>query len=142
MISIEPMTASHLEDVRVLSIQLGYEVEAKEFKNRFHLLERNQDHAQFVAVDDGRAIGWIHLSLIYALIEDLRTEIKAFVIDEKYRGRRVGRLMIDYTKEWSKSRGAKKIFLRTNIIREDAHRFYEREKFKKMKTSHIYERAL
>lgn len=142
MISIEPMNSSHLEDVRGFAQQLGYEVSESDFKNRFENLQFQNDHAQFVAVDEGRAIGWIHLSLIYALIEDLRTEIKAFVIDEKYRNRRIGRLMISYSREWSKSKGAKKIFLRTNIIREDAHRFYEREKFQRKKTSHIYELVL
>ena len=91
MISIESMTAQDVEAVCTLSKQLGYILLRDEFQTRFEKLRQTPDHELLVAKKDHQIVGWIHLSLISSLIEDFRTEIKALVVDEKYRGQNIGK---------------------------------------------------
>lgn len=138
MIIIE-MKKGHLPDVHRLAVQLGYTSDFLEFQKRFLAIINRPEHGLFVSLDKSNITGWIHLALIQNLLKNSRVEIKALIVDEQYRGRGIGKKLIEEAKDWCKKKEQTTIFLRSNISRVDAHRFYEREGFAKTKTSHIYE---
>jgi len=60
------------------------------------------------------------------------------VVNEAYRGKGIGEKLLAGIEDWAKERGIQAVFLRSNIVREEAHRFYEKVGYKNTKTSKIF----
>ena len=133
------MQPSHLIKVTELTNQLGYPSTLKSIQNRFIKMKKLKNRGLFVAVHNNQAVGWIDLDIIHSVLHDPRGEIRALVVDSDYRGRGIGKSLIKFTMKWARTKKVKSIFLRTNIKRKGAHRFYEREHFIRTKTSYKYE---
>jgi GNAT superfamily N-acetyltransferase len=56
---------------------------------------------------------------------DPRAEVGGLVVDERFRGSGVGRLLMQQAEDWAREKGYREVVLRSNVIREHAHRFYE-----------------
>lgn len=56
-------------------------------------------------------------------------EIIGLVVDENYRSFGIGNMLIDYARNWTQAKGIKKLRVRTNIVRQRTHAFYERNGF-------------
>lgn len=132
------MNRNDLLLVGAMSDQLGYVVETHELLERFEALYSLENHALFVSDDDGIK-GWIHLEVVFDLIEEKKVEVKALVIDENARSKGHGSELLQTAREWAKTYGVSTIYLSCNILRERAHAFYLREGFTKIKTSHFFE---
>ena len=65
-------------------------------------------------------------------------EINGLVIDEKYRGKGVGKLLIEKVKQWAKEKGNDTLSLHCNVKRTGAHLFYEHLGFKEIKQQKNY----
>lgn len=52
--------------------------------------------------------------------------IENIVVDEAYRGKGIGRAMLEYSCNYAKARNCYKLSLTSNAKREDAHEFYRR----------------
>lgn len=135
---VRPMIRNDLPLVGAMSDQLGYTVETDELSERFDVLSTLKNHALFVCDDDGIK-GWIHLEVVFDLIEEKKVEVKALVIDENSRSKGHGSELLKTAREWAKTYGVSTIYLSCNILRERAHAFYQREGFSKVKTSHFFE---
>lgn len=133
---VKPMELKDLPSVTRLCAELGYPVSPDEIKVRFLELQALPHHALLV-VGDGQ--GWIHLEIVFDLIEAKKVEIKALVVDEKLRGQGLGKKLLQASREWAGKNGLDTIYLSCNIIRDRAHAFYLREGFIKNKTSHFFE---
>jgi len=73
------------------------------------------------------------------LIEKRKVEIKALVVSEKDRNSGIGHELVKSSVEWARLFGLHTIYLNCNILRNRAHCFYEKEGFKKVKTSNFFE---
>jgi GNAT superfamily N-acetyltransferase len=135
---VRPMNRNDLEAVGAMSDQLGYPVDSADLNVRFEELSKLPNHALMVC-EDSTVKGWIHLEAVFDLIEEQKVEIKALVVDESSRGRGTGSHLVKAACEWAKTYGVSTIYLSCNIIRDRAHKFYEREGFIKVKTSHFFE---
>ncbi len=137
--TVESMQVQHLESVLLLSAELGYPGTREDLINRFEIIRGLKNHALFVSSSDRGTNGFIHLEAVDDLIEERKVEIKALVVNENERSHGIGHELIKSSVEWAKLFGVHTLYLNCNILRNRTHSFYEREGFKKVKTSHFFE---
>jgi GNAT superfamily N-acetyltransferase len=126
-----------------LTAQLGYAVPVEEIERRIRAIEADQNHAVAVAcAPDGSVLGWMDLGLTFHLQTGTYCEIGGLVVAESARSNGIGRELVAYAEKWGASKGVKKVLVRSNIKRSDAHRFYLRENYDMVKTSAVFEKKL
>jgi GNAT superfamily N-acetyltransferase len=64
------------------------------------------------------------------------------VVDESVRSRGIGARLLERGEAWAQERGCRTMLVGTRITRERAHRFYERQGYDLLKTSHFFEKPL
>jgi len=87
-------------------------------------------------------IGWLHASVTPLLEVPLRAEVNGLVVDEKQRSAGTGAQLLDAAERWARSRGCKSMSVRSNVIRERAHGFYERQGYEQYKTQKAFRKIL
>ena len=65
-------------------------------------------------------------------------EVGGLAVDPHHRGDGVGRGPLETAERWAGTNGLIVIRLRSNIVRSNAHRFYERRSYSVEKTSHTF----
>jgi len=140
---IRPMTAADAPLVADLTTQLGYPTSVGETTERLAALhERPTEHAALVADEDGRALGWIHVALVTSLESGLKANLGGLVVDEGHRSSGLGAELLAAAEAWAREHGAQVMLVRSRVARERAHRFYERQGYDVVKTSHVFEKRL
>ena len=135
---IQPMSEEHLDICHSLNFQLGYQATLEEFVQRYHLISSRTDHFLCVALIADQVIGWMHLEEKLMLESDNVVQISAIVVDERMRRCGVGQRLLIRAEEWAKGRGYKRIFLSSNVLRVEAHIFYERLGYVSKKQSKMF----
>lgn len=131
------------EAVARLAGELGYPAKAAEVRKRLEGLASHPGHGLFVAVDGrGAIVGWIQLAEERSLLSDPHAEITGLVVDAIYRGVGVGQLLVERGENWARERGLTAMGVRSNILRERAHRFYLRLGYHVTKSQTIFRKAL
>jgi len=133
---------SDLPAVRVLLGQLGYQVELAELADRLDRVGSFADHYLAVAEVDGRVAGLLHVFERPALEKPCEAIVQALVVEEAYRGKGVGRILMRHAETWARRRGLVSIALHTRIDRDDAHAFYVRIGYDSATTSHQMRKQL
>lgn len=142
-IEITPMKPEDAPAVAELTSQLGYPATYSEIQQRFDRIQFEAGHALLVArTSSGTPCGWIHLRPELSLETGSKLEVAALVIDEKLRGLGIGAKLMSAGENWAQKNGSRIVHLRSNVIRSDAHRFYERLGYQLKKTSHLFEKEL
>lgn len=127
------------EAVRFLSHQLGYPLPFEQILQNITAIMASNDHNAFVAVHADKVIGWIGVAQAI-MIESLPyCEINGLVIDKDYRGRGIGKILIEKAKQWAREKGNDTLRLRCNVKRKEAHLFYYRLGFKETKEQKVLE---
>jgi GNAT superfamily N-acetyltransferase len=140
---IREMTIADLPSVAVLAEQLGYTASLDQFKKRFKRISEDITHQLLVAcADSGRVIGWIHFYESIPLEAEHSIQISALVVDETLRKTGVGKALMTRAEAWAHCRNVPLVSLRSQTRREDAHAFYERLGYKKVKTSFKFQKKL
>jgi GNAT superfamily N-acetyltransferase len=126
-----------------LAGQLGYPSSAHEIARRLAGLNASGEHVVFVAqLADGTIAGWIG-AFVYRCVEaDARVEVSGLVVDERFRSQAVGRSLLERAEEWAREKGLSAATLRSNVIRERAHAFYERQGYEHTKTQKSFRKKL
>lgn len=135
--SASPKDAPALAD---LTTQLGYPVTTDEMGERLAAVLA-ADGALLLAEGGDRVVGWVHVRIV-PLLTGSHAEIDGLVVDEAHRGRRIGAALLREAEEWAVERGASRMVVRSNVVREQAHRFYERLGYERFKTSYNLEKRL
>ncbi len=126
-----------------LANQLGYDVTIDEFIERLKIIAEFSEHSLFVAELNSTVCGWIHIYLeAPTLLSGAKAEIASFVVDENHRSQGVGKSLLQAAEEWSKEQKISVIRLRTNVKRELALKFYQREGYLLSKTSNLLTKQL
>jgi GNAT superfamily N-acetyltransferase len=76
------------------------------------------------------------------LVDEVTVELAALVVDEKHRGVGCGKVLLKASEEWALEQGIDSLSLRSNIIRESAHSFYESLGYARVKTSYAFRKNL
>lgn len=127
------------EAVNALSTQLGYAMPIEQSLANIKSVMATRGHTAFVAIHENKIIGWIGVAEAIQIESAPFCEIRGLVVDEKYRGYGVGKLLIERVKQWAKQTGNHTLRLRTNMIRTAAHSFYRHIGFKEVKEQKVFE---
>jgi len=141
-VSIRRLTVEDAEAAAELSGQLGYSCSAKDLRDRIDELSRAADRVAFAAVVAGQIVGWIDAAMERHLQSPASAVIGGLVVREDTRGLGVGKLLCLEVEEWARSKSVPLVRVRSQIKREDAHRFYLRDGYRKVKTSFVFEKPV
>ena len=86
--------------------------------------------------------GFLNAFVMRTIDSDVRVEIAALVVDDAQRSRGVGALLIEQVEAWGREHGCKTIGLRSNVILDRAHKFYERLGYVHYKTQKSFRKTL
>jgi GNAT superfamily N-acetyltransferase len=141
---IRTATIADAAEIARLSAQLGYPAPAGVFAARLQRLLDSPLHAVLVAASaaDHRLAGFIALEQRLTLELGERVEIVGLVVDAAARRGGIGRLLVTAAEGWTGDRGLDEVFLRSNVVRPEAHPFYEGLGYIRTKTQHAYRKRL
>jgi GNAT superfamily N-acetyltransferase len=126
-----------------LSGQLGYPSTEAQIRERLRRIKPASDHAVLV-VEASKAgvIGWLHVSRQPLVEMEIRGEVNTLVVAEGQRSLGAGARLLAAAEEWARKRGCKGMSVRSNVIRERAHKFYERNGYEHYKTQKSFRKPL
>jgi GNAT superfamily N-acetyltransferase len=126
-----------------LAGELGYPATAAQLRQRFLAIKPVSGHAVFVAesMKDG-VVGWLHVSRQPLLEVEIRAEVNGLVVAEGHRSLGAGALLLAAAEDWARKHGCKSMSVRSNVIRERAHKFYERNGYEHYKTQKSFRKPL
>jgi GNAT superfamily N-acetyltransferase len=126
-----------------LAGQLGYPSTPQEIAQRLQGIKRSAEAAVFVAeLETGEIAGWIAIFVYRTLEADARAEVSGLVVAECFRSQRVGERLLARAEEWARENGCQAIGLRSNVVRDRAHAFYERHGYVHVKTQKAFRKQL
>ena len=137
--TIRPLDSTDAEAVAALLPDLGYQATAAQTARRLAALREWPDQDAFVAVADGAIVGLCHVQGVRMLVSDGYVEIQALVVSAACQGQGLGRKLVAHACEWAFAHGYERVRLRSNVVREAAHAFYEHLGFEKAKASYAFE---
>ncbi|HEU5441557.1 MAG TPA: GNAT family N-acetyltransferase [Ktedonobacterales bacterium] len=142
-VRVRPMARGDLPAVTALCTQLGYPETEEAITHRFELLLASPHDTLLVAQDgEERVVGWIHLAGRVLLEAEPFAQVAGIVVDERVRGKSVGRALMAAAEAWADERGYDEVRLWSNIVRERAHRFYEGLGYEHVKTSKVFRKTV
>ena len=135
---------SDAQRIAQLSGELGYPATSEQITARLRQLTPASKHAVFVAesTDAARVVGWIHVSVSHLLESDARAEVNGLVVAEGRRSAGAGAKLLEAAEAWARKRGCRGMNVRSNVIRERAHKFYERQGYEHYKTQKAFRKPL
>jgi len=126
-----------------LAGELGYPAKPEEIARRIEGMKGSSEHAAFVAqLSGGEIAGWIGVFVYRAVEIDARAEVSALVVDARFRSQQVGLQLLERAEQWAREKGCHATGLRSNVIRDRAHAFYERNGYKHHKTQKSFRKNL
>jgi GNAT superfamily N-acetyltransferase len=141
--SLAGPTPDDLPALAAMSGELGYPVSLHAFEERLLAVIADPDQAVFVARDNrGQAIGWIHAAEQLLLEVGARCEILGLIVAGGHRRSGIGARLLRDVEAWARARGLDEVSVRSNVVREASHPFYEKHGYRRVKTQHAYRKAL
>ena len=142
MIVCREFEDKYAERVSRLLSQLGYSVNSDELPNRIENIRENGKGTVFLALEEEKVVGCIHTMVVSRLAEGTCGEVVSLVVDESARGKGIGKLLLDESISWLKTRGQTKVRIRCNTIREEAHKFYLHLGYTEKKSQKVFEKNI
>jgi GNAT superfamily N-acetyltransferase len=133
------MRLEDLPRVCELNVELGYVGSIDEMRARFDAIARRPEQGTFVAEVDGGAAGWLHAQAQHTLETGSYVEIVGLVVAAEARRHGIGRSLVHRAQGWTRELGYERLLVRTNVLREGAHEFYDALGFRRKKTQHVRE---
>jgi GNAT superfamily N-acetyltransferase len=134
--------ASDVAQLASLAGELGYPTTSSEIRVRLRRVKPAANNAIFVAESGGEVIGWTHVSVSYLLEVPLRAEINGLVVGESSRSLGTGARLLEAAEDWARAKKCEGMSVRSNVIRDRAHAFYERNGYEHYKTQKAFRKPL
>jgi GNAT superfamily N-acetyltransferase len=129
--------------IALLTGQLGYPATTAQIRERLRGIQPVSQNAVFVAeATNYGVIGWLHVSKEPLLESEMRAEVNGLVVAEGQRSLGAGARLLAAAEEWARKHGCKGMSVRSNVIRERAHQFYERNGYEHFKTQKSFRKPL
>jgi len=142
-ISIRPATGDDAVALADLSTQLGYPAVPDTLSQRLARVRDENVGEVFVAADaHGRVVGWTHVVPRLHLEESPFAELAGLVVSDGARGAGVGAALLSAAEQWARQHGFAHFRVRSNVVRERAHRFYLREGYVERKRQVVFDKTL
>jgi GNAT superfamily N-acetyltransferase len=136
---IRPATLGDVAELVDLNDQLGYPTRELELSERLAPILDSREDAVLVALGEReQLIGWIHVAIERGLEASHVAGLRGLVVDEAHRSGGVGRALLRAAESWARAHGCTVVTVRSRVARERAHRFYQREGYARVKTSHVF----
>ena len=130
------------EQIARLCTQLGYPATEGQIKLRLARLLVENDHALYVAQrPDGPVLGWVHVYRCHLVHTNPEAQIGGLVVDEAVRRSGAGQGLMQAAEGWAREQQCWAMYLRSNLTRKDAHRFYEKMGYE-IVTSSVFRKRL
>jgi GNAT superfamily N-acetyltransferase len=141
--SIRVASLADAQQLASLAGQLGYPSTAGEVAARLREILGDPNHAVFVAeIKDSQIAGYVEAFPLRTIASNPRVEIGGLVVDESLRSQGAGRELMARVEDWARTKGYKEARLRSNIIRDGAHLFYENLGYRVNKTQKSFLKML
>ena len=129
--------------IAVLTGQLGYPATTAQIRERLRRIQPVSQNAVFVA-DAAKygVIGWLHVSKEPLLESEMRAEVNGLVVGEGQRSLGAGAQLLAAAEDWARKHDCESMSVRSNVIRERAHKFYERNGYEHYKTQKSFRKPL
>lgn len=126
--------------VAALSTQLGYPVDADAIARRLRAIAMHDDGGVLLVAesDDGGVAGLARALVQHFVVDEPFVELAALVVDDAVRGEGVGAALLAAVEAWTRDRGFASVHVRSNVIRERAHRFYLRQGYVEWKRQAVF----
>ena len=99
-----------------------------EFEKIFGILLKLPEHFLLIGEIDSRAAAFLHLRVEWQLHHAAKiAEVLEFDVAQSYRCRQLGGQFFAYAKKLAQDNGCLQLELSSNMLREKAHGFYERQ---------------
>ena len=134
--------AGDAERLAELAGQLGYATTPEEVGRRIARYTGLEEERVIVAVEGGRVVGWTSAAVADHFYLARYVEISGLVVDAESRGKGIGALLIAEVERWAAEKRVGMVRLRANVVRTDAHRFYEKRGFSRTKTQFTFEKPV
>lgn len=126
-----------------LSGELGYPTTAAEMTKRMRRLKPASQNALFVAESKvAGVVGWTHVSVTHLVEVGTRAELNGLVVSEGHRSFGAGSRLLEAAEDWARKQGCPGMSVRSNVIRDRAHKFYVRQGYEHYKTQKAFRKAL
>jgi GNAT superfamily N-acetyltransferase len=123
--------------------ELGYPAADRDIGPRLEALLREPRHAVLVTEREGEGVvGFIHVYTDTWLVLGATAEIGGLIVAAGCRCSGVGARLLEAAERWAAVKGCRRLLIRTNAVRERAHRFYERQGYALLKSQRVYQRDL
>jgi N-acetylglutamate synthase-like GNAT family acetyltransferase len=123
--------------------QLGYEATVVEIQQRLNKIQSNENHVMYVAtLETDKVVGWIHSHLCDLVIMPTQALILGLVVDENYRCCGIGKKLLAGVEQWANKNNCDAVMVRSNVIRQKAHKFYQKNGYKNIKQSLVFYKKL
>ena len=140
-VSIRDAMPADAERIVALALQLGYETSLAHVEAVLH--SAAGDRAILVAVvPRAGVVGWTFVAREENVIAARRAEIHGLVVEDEFRGHRIGEMLVEAAEEWARKQGCATLRLLSNVVRERAHTFYARLGYDVLKTEYVFQKTL
>jgi GNAT superfamily N-acetyltransferase len=136
---IRKATIADAAAIAMLSAQLGYKISTEKTEKQIAAINSSDNDIAYVAVDDNKITGWIHVFHTLRLECASYCEIGGLVVDEHYRNKGTGKMLIEHVKHWCRDKNCELLKVRSNVKRKEAHIFYEHSGFAEIKQQKVFE---
>ncbi len=139
---IRSATKDDCAEITRLTGELGYPSSEDKVKEILTMVLNHDDHRLLVAVSENKLVAYIHLVCSVRIGSDPFIEVAAFVVHGDFRKKGIGKNMINEAEIWANQKNYKFIRIRSNIIREEAYKFFLQLGFTNLKTQEVFLKQL
>lgn len=139
---VRQATIQDTAQLAALSTQLGYSPSEPETRSRLSQLLELPTHLILVAEEGQQLAGWASAEYRISMETGPRVEITGLVVDASARRIGIGSMLVEQVEHWAVGRNCPVLLVRSNVVREESHPFYERLGYERTKTQHSYRKVL
>jgi GNAT superfamily N-acetyltransferase len=140
--AVRPALPPDADAIAKLMAQLGYESPASAVATRLARILPRPDHRFLIAEIDGRPVGWVHAAVSELVETGPFVVIGGLVVDRSVRRQGIGRLLMARAEAWAVEQGCSIVRLWSSDARTDAHQFYERLGYSRIKTQYSFVKSV
>jgi GNAT superfamily N-acetyltransferase len=143
-LTIRPAAPGDVLSIARLCEQLGYPASQNDVRRRLASISQGAPPAAvYVAqLPGGEVAGWVHIYRCAGLLLPPYAEIGGLVVDEAQRRRGIGHRLMEEAEAWARQHGCQQVRLHSNMVRVEAHHFYERIGYQAAKAQRVYCKSL
>lgn len=141
-VTIRNATLEDAASLALLAGELGYPSTEAEMRARLSRVSASAGDAVRVAILEAVIAGWIHIAEVLSIETGSYVEIRGLVVHEPLRSHGIGAHLVADAEAWARNRGILRMRVRSNVIRERTHSFYQRLGYTVAKTQKTFDKRL